>query len=77
MLKKDEACRCENYIIKEKHWINYTNIEEDEELLVDSGTSAHVTNTEKYMFNKVKDRIVIVVGTGKETKAIVRGEVMI
>ena len=60
-----------------KHWVNYTNIEEKEEkLLVDSGTTVHITNTEKYIFNKVKDRSVMVVGTGKETKAIARGDVM-
>ena len=29
------------------------------------------------MFNKIKDRSVRVVGTGKETKAIARGDVMI
>ena len=29
------------------------------------------------MFNKTKDRSVIVVGTGKEIKAIARGDVMI
>ena len=43
----------------------------------DNGATAHVTNKEKYMFNKVRDRNVILVGTGKETKAIVRGDVMI
>ena len=75
--RKNNNCTCGNYILKQKHWINYTNIEEEEEWLVDSGATAHVTNIEKYMFNKIKDRSVIVVGTGKETKAIARGDVMI
>ena len=52
-------------------------IKEEEEWLVDSGATAHLTNTEKYLFNKVKDRSVIVVGTGKETKTIARGDIMI
>ena len=62
--KRNNNCACGNCIAKEKHWMNYTNIEEEEEWLVDSGATAHVTNIEKYMFNKIKDRSVIVVGTG-------------
>ena len=75
--KKNKNYTCGNYITKDKHWINYTNIDEEEEWLADSGATLYVTNTEKYMFNKIKDRSVIVVGTGKETKAIARGDVMI
>ena len=63
-------CSCGNYIIKETHWINYTNIEEEEEWLADSGATAHITNAENYVFNKVKHRSVIVVAKGKETKGI-------
>ena len=29
--KKNKECSCGNYVMKEKHWINYTNIEEEEE----------------------------------------------
>ena len=54
--------------MKEKHWINYTNVEAEEEWLADSGATTHVSNTEHYMFNKVEDSSMIVVGTGKETK---------
>ena len=43
----------------------------------DNGATEHVSNTKRYMFNKVKERSVIVVGTGKETKAIAKGDVMI
>ena len=75
--KKNNNCTHKTYIAKEKDWINYTNIEEEEEWMADSGATAHVTNTEKYTFNKIKDWSVIVVGTGKETKAIARGDVMI
>ena len=31
--------------MKEKHWISYTNIDEEEEWLADSGATAHMTNT--------------------------------
>ena len=75
--KKNNKCSCGQYIMTEKHWINYTNIEEEEEWLADSGATAHITNTEKYIFNKVQNRSVMVLGTGKETKAIATGDVII
>ena len=37
----------------------------------------HVTNSEKYFFNKIKDRSTIVVGIGKETKASAQEDVII
>ena len=66
--KRNNNCICGIYIMKEKHWINYTNVEAEEEWLADSGATTHVSNTEHYMFNKVEDSSMIVVGTGKETK---------
>ena len=63
--------------MKEKHWINYSNNKEEPTWLANSVATAHVINSNKYMFNKMKDRSIIVFGTGKETKTIVRGDVMI
>ena len=46
-------------------------------MLADSGATVHVTNSERNLFNKIKDRSTIVVGTGKETKALAQGDVII
>ena len=53
------------------------NVESEEKWLVHSGSMVHVTNLEQYMVNKTKDRSTIVVGTGKETKALARGDIII
>ena len=36
-----------------------------------------MTNLERYLFNKTKDRSTLVVGTGKETKALAQGDIII
>ena len=61
-MKKEELCKLCDRILQQKHQVNFANDETVEEWLADSGASAHLTNSEKYMFNKGKDRSVIVVG---------------
>ena len=46
-------------------------------MVADSEATTHITNTEKYMFNKIKDRSTIVVETGKETKATAQDNIII
>ena len=61
---------CGNKIMINKQWINNIDVQQEEKWLADSGATVHVTNSERYLFNKTKDRSTIVVGTGKETKAL-------
>ena len=75
--KMKENCDCGNKIMMNKQWINNVNIQQEEKWLANSGATIHVTNLERYLLNKIKDRSTIVVGTGKETKASARGEVII
>ena len=77
MFTKKEFQELHDRIERKRHWVNFAKIENDEEWLADSGASAYMTNSEEYIFNKVKDRSIIVVITGKETRAIARGEVII
>ena len=52
-----KGCSCGNYSMKEKRWMTYTNIDEEEQL-ADCGATAYVTgNTKKNVCNKVKDRV--------------------
>ena len=62
---------------KQKYWINSINSCENESWLADSGASVHVTNSSKYLFNVVDDNSSIIVGTGKETEATKKGELML
>ena len=55
----------------------YVDVQQEEKWLADSRTTVHVANSEKYLFNKMKDRSTIVVGTEIETKASERGDVII
>ena len=72
-----KKCDYENEILRSKHWIKDIETKKEEKWLADSGATTHVTNTEKYLFNKIKDRSTIVIGTGKETKATSQGNVII
>ena len=54
---------------KKRYWINSVNSNENESWLTDSGASVYVTNSCKYMFNVINDNSTVIVGTGKETEA--------
>lgn len=62
---------------KKKYWINSVNSSDNESWLADSGASVHVTNSSKYLFNVIDDNSSIIVGTGKETEATKKGELML
>ena len=48
-----------------------------EKWLAGSGATGHVTNLDRYLFNKTKYTSTIMVGTGKETNALAWGDVII
>ena len=60
-----------------KFWIHSVQSKTDESWLADSGASVHVTNSSEKMFNLKEDESTIVVGTGKETKATKKGDLML
>ena len=60
-----------------KYWIHSIQSRTNESWLADSGASVHVTNSCKKMFNVIDDDSTIVVGTGKETKATKKGDLML
>ena len=62
---------------KKKYWIHSIQSNENESWLADSGASVHVTNSSEKMFNIVQDHSTIVVGTGKETQATEKGELIL
>ena len=62
---------------KKEYWINSVNSNENESWLADSGASVHVTNSSKYLFKIVDDSSTIIVGTGKETEATKKGELVL
>ena len=62
---------------KKKYWIQSVNSSDNESWLADSGASVHVTNSSKYLFNVIDDNSSIIVGTGKETEATKKGELML
>ena len=69
LIKMKENCDCGNKIMMNKQWINNIDVQQEEKWLANSGATVYMTNSERYLFNKIKDRSTIVVGTGKETKA--------
>ena len=60
-----------------KYWIHSVQSRTNESWLADSGASVHVTNSCQKMFNVIDDDSTIVVGTGKETKATKKGDLML
>ena len=52
-------------------------MQQEEKWLANSGATIYGTNSERHLFNKTKDGSTIVVGTGKETKASAKGDVII
>ena len=76
-IKKKANCDCKNEMMMNKQWKNNTNVQQEETWLADSGATLHVTNSERNLFNKIKGRSTIVVETGKETKALAQGDVII
>ena len=76
-IKMKENCDCGNKIMTNKQWTNNNDVQQEEKWLADSGATVHVTNSEKYLFNKMKGRSTIVVGSRKETKALAQGDVII
>ena len=57
-----------NKIMMNKQWINNVDVQQEEKWLADCGAKLYITNPKKYLFNKTKDRSIIVVSTGNETK---------
>ena len=68
-IKVKENCDCGNKIMMNKQWIKNIVVQQEEKWLADSGATVHITNSEKYLFNKTKNKSTIVVEIGKVTKA--------
>ena len=68
---------CGNKILINKQCINNIDMQQEEKWLANRGATLHMTNLERYLFKKIKDRSTIVVGIGKETKASAQGNVII